>query len=189
MQTFAEFLTYCRTLDGRWLQTPFEGRSFKLAVLDTAVCVVPESSGSPHRISSREIERVLLGLAESNDWRPGRYKHLSRHASYILGVVRHLQEEHMQTGLDETAVRQKRALLRLQSTAIVKHGVTADATLERLMDGSGYQLTLIRPALGTPVTVLATNRVEVWGDGYQDSAPLSDEDEHERLLDRAMTRL
>lgn len=88
LTTYAEFLAYCKTLQGKTLHTEARSKPFTVTVTGDVLHFVP-SSGSGRRANAAKTERVLRLLAESNDWSPGSYQALTYHASYILAVAKH----------------------------------------------------------------------------------------------------
>ena len=89
LKTFDSFRDYCRSLKGKVLRTGTRERPFRVEVEGGAVFFIPESSGKRRTASSDKIERVLVLLAETNEWTPGTYQAITYHASYILAIAKH----------------------------------------------------------------------------------------------------
>jgi hypothetical protein len=86
--TFEEFRDYCASLDGQVLQTEGRGKLFTVSVEGPALRFVP-GSGKPRAASPDRTAKVLDLLAKTGDWSPARYRQITYHSSYILGVAKH----------------------------------------------------------------------------------------------------
>ena len=88
MVTFEEFREYCKRLDGQVLQTEGRGKPFTVSVDGSSLRFTP-ASGKPRAASPERTNKVLDLLARTGDWSPARYRQITYHSSYILGVARH----------------------------------------------------------------------------------------------------
>lgn len=88
MDTFEEFRDYCASLNGQVLQTEGRGKPFTVSVEGPALRFVP-ASGKPRAASPDRTAKVLDLLAKTGDWSPARYRQITYHSSYILGVAKH----------------------------------------------------------------------------------------------------
>lgn len=88
MVTFEEFREYCKRLDGQLLQTEGRGKPFTVSVDGSSLRFVP-ASGKPRAASPERTQKVLDLLAKTGDWSPARYRQITYHSSYILGVAKH----------------------------------------------------------------------------------------------------
>ena len=89
LKNFEDFIAYCKTLKGVKLETDARGKQFSVSVDGSRVYFIPASSGKPRRANNVKTERVLRDLTGMKAWAPGDYRHITRHASYILAVARH----------------------------------------------------------------------------------------------------
>lgn len=89
LKTFDSFRSHCRSLQGKVLHTEARAKPFRVEVEGGVVFFIPESSGKRRTANSEKTERVLMILAESNEWSPGTYQAITYHASYILAIAKH----------------------------------------------------------------------------------------------------
>ena len=87
MVTFEAFREYCKRLDGQILQTEGRGKPFTVSVDGSSLRFIP-ASGKPRAASPERTEKVLDLLAKTGDWSPSRYRQITYHSSYILGVAK-----------------------------------------------------------------------------------------------------
>lgn len=89
LKTFDSFLEHSRSLKGKILCTGARAKPFRVDVVGDTVYFIPESSGKRRTANREKTERVLVQLAESNEWAPGTYQAITYHASYILAIAKH----------------------------------------------------------------------------------------------------
>ena len=88
MVTFEEFRDYCVSLNGQVLQTEGKGKPFTVSVEGPALRFIP-ASGKPRAARPDRTAEVLDLLVKTGDWSPARYRQITYHSSYILGVAKH----------------------------------------------------------------------------------------------------
>lgn len=88
MVTFEEFRDYCAQLNGKMLQTVGKRKSFTVSVDGPGLRFIP-ASGKPRTASPDKTAQVLDLLAKTGEWSPSRYRQITYHSSYILGIANH----------------------------------------------------------------------------------------------------
>jgi len=79
-----------KQLEGRRLQTLFQGKEFKVASVGERWLVVTPSTGKGRRVARRWIEEVAARGLDEDGLRPGRLSrefHFDRSLSYLAAIV------------------------------------------------------------------------------------------------------
>jgi hypothetical protein len=87
LETFPDFLNYCRSLRGEILHTETRNKPFSVVVEGGMLWFVPLSSGKRRRADPEKTQRVLSLLKNTGSNSPGYYQAITFHASYILAVA------------------------------------------------------------------------------------------------------
>lgn len=93
LNTYSQFLVYCHSLKATPLYTMARNKEFSVETENNTIYFVPKSSGKRRRVDAEKTQAVLSQLSKFNDWSPGTYQPITFHASYILAVVHHEQNE------------------------------------------------------------------------------------------------
>jgi hypothetical protein len=84
--TYEELVAIAKRFEGRTLET-VTGRRFKVGITPRELFFTPESSGYGQSDGRRAHERFLEHYNQTGSLRPGDYGHLSRNATYLIGLL------------------------------------------------------------------------------------------------------
>lgn len=82
-----ELIEIAKPLEDRRLQTRSRKAGFRIRVDDSALYIIPESTGVERRVSQKGIKAFLDEFGRSGVRRPGHYRDFTFDASYLLAIL------------------------------------------------------------------------------------------------------
>ena len=86
--TYGDLLALARRCEGQTLET-VTGKKFTVGVYLDCPFFTPASSGRGQSDGRKAAERFLDQYNAIGSLRPGHYAHVTRNASYFIGLLRH----------------------------------------------------------------------------------------------------
>ncbi len=87
--TYDELLQLARRFEGQTLET-ITGKRFKVGVYLDCPFFTPESTGRGQSDGRKAAERFVARCNEIGSLRPGDYAGVTRNASYLVALLRHV---------------------------------------------------------------------------------------------------
>jgi hypothetical protein len=84
--TYEDFLAIARRFEGQALET-VTGRKFRVGIYLECPFYTPESTGRGQSDGRAAAERFVQHFSRTGSLRPGDYAHITRNASYHIGLL------------------------------------------------------------------------------------------------------